>query len=38
MGFLNGVPGRNRTVDLSLRRQTLYPTELQGQKTILQIF
>ena len=25
------VPGRNRTCDLLLRRQSLYPTELRGQ-------
>ena len=28
-----GVPGRIRTRDLLLRRQPLYPTELQGHRT-----
>lgn len=27
---LNGVPGRSRTVDVQLRRLTLYPTEVRG--------
>ena len=27
----NGVPGATRTLDPLLRRQPLYPTELQGQ-------
>ena len=26
----NGVPGRSRTVDVQLRRLTLYPTEVRG--------
>ena len=26
----NGVPGRSRTVDVQLRRLTLYPTEVLG--------
>ena len=26
---LNGVPGRARTADVLLRRQTLYPTEVR---------
>ena len=30
-GKKNGVPGEIRTHDLSLRRRTLYPTELQRQ-------
>ena len=29
---LYGVPGRIRTADLSLRRRTLYPAELRGQR------
>ena len=28
---LNGTPGRIRTCDLLLRRQTLYPSELQAR-------
>ncbi len=31
------VPGRNRTCDLLLRRQSLYPTELRGQYCFLPI-
>ena len=29
------VPGANRTHDLQLRRLLLYPTELQGQNTLI---
>ena len=29
----SGVPDWNRTNDLSLRRRSLYPTELQGPNT-----
>ena len=28
----NGVPNRNRTCDLPLRRRPLYPTELPGHR------
>ena len=28
---INGVPGRIRTCDMLLRRQPLYPAELQGR-------
>ncbi len=31
----NGVPDRNRTCDVSLRRRTLYPTEVPGQNQII---
>jgi hypothetical protein len=33
-GWFNGAPGRSRTCDLSLRRRTLYPTELRAHKQI----
>lgn len=33
--IINGVPDWNRTNDLSLRRRSLYPTELRGQKLLL---
>ena len=33
-GNLRGVPGETRTHDPLLRRQLLYPTELQGRTTI----
>jgi hypothetical protein len=28
----SGVPGQNRTAGLALRRRSLYPTELRGQR------
>lgn len=33
--FLYGVLGQNRTADFLLRRQILYPTELQGHIYII---
>ena len=33
--YKNGVPDWNRTNDLSLRRRSLYPTELRGHNNII---
>ncbi len=33
-GTPNGVPWGTRTLDLLLRRQLLYPTELKAQKNL----
>ena len=32
LGRWDGVPGQNRTAGLALRRRSLYPTELRGQR------
>jgi hypothetical protein len=34
----DGVPGATRTLDQLLRRQMLYPTELQGQIYTIRIY
>ena len=34
--YQHGVPGENRTHDLSLRRRSLYPTELREHDSIIQ--